>query len=117
MKKNSIKTINYATERFEERLKRLRTEAGLKQKDIAAGISLDEKTYGKYEQGQSSPSIETVKLIADILQVSIDYLLCGITVASVYEELGQLIQKCPEDKRDYLLIIVRNFVEAVASDL
>ena len=114
--KNNIKTINYATERFEQRLKRLRNEAGLKQKDIASAIGLDEKTYGKYEQGKSVPSVESVIVIAEVLKVSIDYLLCGITVESVYEQLAQLIHKCPENKRDYLLIMAKTFIEAVASD-
>ncbi len=58
-----------------ERLKQLRQEKGLYQKDVAAYLGVDRTTYVKYETGVSEPTQETLKALADYFDVSIDYLL------------------------------------------
>lgn len=62
-------------EEFGKRLRCARTSTGLHQKEVASKINLSTSGYGYYEQGRSEPSLETLKQIALILNVSTDYLL------------------------------------------
>lgn len=60
---------------FGERLKDLRIENGFKQDEMAKILNVTTSAYGYYEQGRNEPSLETLKLIAQTFQVSVDYLL------------------------------------------
>lgn len=58
-----------------ERLKELRIQRNLYQKDIAAKLGVDRTTYVKYENGSSEPNHEMLQKLADIFETTIDYLL------------------------------------------
>lgn len=58
-----------------DRLKRLREERDLTQDDLAKKISVSRPTLSKYESGDVDISTETAVLLADIFDVSTDYLL------------------------------------------
>ena len=62
-------------EKFNENLKIARERNGLSQKDIAEGIGVAKSTYSLYESGNREPNVQTIKKIADILNVSADELL------------------------------------------
>ncbi len=57
------------------RLKELRTAKNLYQKDIATLLGVDRTTYSKYESGASEPNREILLRLAQIFDVSTDYLL------------------------------------------
>lgn len=57
------------------RLKELRLEKGLLQSDIAKIINKSERTVGFYETGERDMGTETLAILSDFLNVSIDYLL------------------------------------------
>ena len=57
------------------RLKEVRNEKGLNQKKIAAYQNITQQTYSDYETGRTNPDINTLILISNILETSIDYLL------------------------------------------
>lgn len=61
--------------RFHERLKILRAETGLTQKEFASKIGMPITTYNGYETGKREPDIETMKTLADCFNVTLDYLL------------------------------------------
>ncbi|NLL82187.1 MAG: helix-turn-helix transcriptional regulator [Tissierellia bacterium] len=58
-----------------ERLKSLREERNFLQKDVAKYLNISTSAYGYYEQGKRNPDTETINKIADLYQVSTDYLL------------------------------------------
>lgn len=60
---------------FGKTLQHLRTERGIFQKELAAALHLSVGTVSNYEEGISSPDLETLCRIADYFQVSTDYLL------------------------------------------
>ncbi len=62
-------------DRFNENLKIARERKGLSQKDIAESIGVAKSTYSLYESGNREPNVQTIKKIADILNVSADELL------------------------------------------
>ncbi|MDU6361045.1 MAG: helix-turn-helix transcriptional regulator [Clostridiales bacterium] len=58
-----------------ERLKFIRNESGLLQKDIAKKLNITPSAYGFYEQGKRIPDSNTLNDIAKIFNVSLDYLM------------------------------------------
>lgn len=60
---------------FGKRLRELRKEKNLTQKDVANFLKISDRTIGYYESGQRKPDPETLQKIADFFNVSVDYLL------------------------------------------
>ncbi|MBR1867321.1 MAG: helix-turn-helix transcriptional regulator [Clostridia bacterium] len=60
---------------FPEKLKDLRNEKKLTQKELASMLILSKNSICEYEKGRSEPNIETLIKLADILECSIDYLV------------------------------------------
>ncbi len=67
------------------RLKKLRDENNFSQKSVAQKLNISNATLSQYESGVRQPSYDVLKKIADIYNVSIDYLL-GRTDIKNYEE-------------------------------
>ncbi|MCM1438928.1 MAG: helix-turn-helix domain-containing protein [Roseburia sp.] len=57
------------------RIKELRKEKGLTQKQLAALINKSETGLASWEQGLSEPSVNDLRLLCQIFEVSADYLL------------------------------------------
>ena len=60
---------------FSERLKFLRLQSGISQKQIADDTKISLSLYQYYEYGQREPGIENFYKLCNYLQVSADYLL------------------------------------------
>ena len=60
--------------KFNTRLKELRLEAGLTQKDLAKAIEVGRTTISEYESGKIVPKQEGLLRIANHFNVSVDYL-------------------------------------------
>lgn len=60
---------------FGKRLKKLRTERGLRQEDIGKIVHVGKSTVSQWENNIHVPDLETVSKIASFLNVSVDYLL------------------------------------------
>lgn len=60
---------------FSERLKQLRSEKQILQKDIAKYLEVTVRTYQYYESGELEPDLEKLVKLADLFNVSTDYLL------------------------------------------
>ncbi len=58
------------------RLKDLREDKDLLQKDIAKYLNMSQTGYSKYEVGTNDIPTEILKKLADFYNTSIDYLLC-----------------------------------------
>ena len=62
---------------FYKRLKKARQKAGMTQQQAAEALNLSVRSYQRYEaaSGQCDPPIATLIAIADLFNVSIDWLL------------------------------------------
>lgn len=58
-----------------ERLRILRQEKNVLQKDIANYLNISASAYGFYEQGKRTPDANIIKKLADYFNVSVDYLI------------------------------------------
>ena len=61
-----------------ERLKILRKRKGMTQTKLAELLKIDASEITRYEKGQRSPNIKNLIILAEIFEVSVDYLL-GLT--------------------------------------
>ena len=57
-------------------LKKLRKENGLTQLSLQMKTGIEQALLSKYETGDRIPPTETLVLLADYYNVSIDYILC-----------------------------------------
>lgn len=60
---------------FAARLKKLRTDEGLTQNELAPELGISRSTLGMYETGKREPDFETLETIADFFNVDMNYLI------------------------------------------
>ena len=60
---------------FANRLKLLRSNKNLTQKEFAKILDINERSYQNYEINASTPNFKLLLFIADYFDVSIDYLV------------------------------------------
>lgn len=60
---------------FQTKIKELRNEKNLSQLDIAQITGFAKNTICAWEKGRAQPNFETLIKLADVFEVSIDYLL------------------------------------------
>ena len=58
-----------------EKLKQLRKEKGVSQKEISSAIGITLSAYSNYEQGIREPSIDIIIKLCKYFDVGADYLL------------------------------------------
>ena len=63
---------------FAKKLKDISESKGLSQSEVSKALGLSRNAFTNYETGIREPSLDTLKLICQILEVSADYLL-GLT--------------------------------------
>lgn len=68
---------------FSERLRELRREQGLKQREMAEICGLKLRSYQDYEYNKSYPEVPGLVAIADYFDVSLDYLMGRSDVRTV----------------------------------
>lgn len=57
------------------RLRVLRAEQNITQQKFASAINMGQASYNAIENGRTTPSLQTLLVIADYFNVSMDYLL------------------------------------------
>jgi len=60
---------------FGQRLRKLREQKKITQKELSKLLQVSESAIGMYERGDREPNFETIDKIADYFNVQIDYLL------------------------------------------
>ena len=66
------------------RIRDMREDADLKQKQIADYLDCDQSLYSKYERGERVIPLEIVVKLAQYYQTSVDYLLGRTDVTTPY---------------------------------
>ncbi len=66
------------------RIRDLREDHDLKQKEIADYLMCDQSLYSKYERGERDLPLEYAAKLADYYGVSVDYLLCRTNTKTPY---------------------------------
>lgn len=77
---------------FKERLKKLRIQNDISQKELAESLHLSKGVISSYESGKSLPNCQTLILIAHFFNVSIDYITGVTNVYSTFPIDNELAQ-------------------------
>lgn len=72
-----------------QRLHELRSNSGLRQQDVAEKLGISYVTLSGYEIGRNEASAEALVRLANVYDVSLDYLMCRTDVSDT-----------PNDKKD-----------------
>lgn len=64
-------------ETISTRIVSLRKDAGLSQQRLADDLNLSRRAISLWETGRRTPDVQSVLLLADYFQVSLDYLVKG----------------------------------------
>lgn len=88
------------SEEFYSNLKFARINVGISQVEMASRLGVAKSTYSMYESGKREPNMQTIRKIADILGVSVEYLITGEEKENYYlnEETTRIAQEIFEDK-------------------
>lgn len=91
------------------RIKEIRLQNGISQKQLALAIGVAQNTLSQYENGKRAPDFDTMARISDYFHVSVDYLLGrdeekpftntdeGQMEALDAEIIGRLVSLTPEE--------------------
>lgn len=84
--KNEEKTELQSQTEFGEKLKILRTKKNMTQEQLAEKLFVSRVTVSKWESGRGLPNIDSLKLLAKTMDVSVDALLCGSEIVCAAEK-------------------------------
>lgn len=94
-----------------KKIVQLRKESGWSQQELAKKVGTSGAIVGRYERGEMTPSVEVAKKLADVFQVTLDYLvnqaetIAPIKDKAMLERLREIEQLDPEDKDTLLHVI------------
>lgn len=104
---------------YKERLIEVRTKLGISKAEAARQLNMSAMGYGRYENGDRTPSFQTISFMAQKLGTSIEY-LCGETesmnsvdfiISTDTPELYNIVESLkdePPDKLDHILKYIKN---------
>lgn len=70
--------IDYNMIKIGQRIKEIRIERNLTQKELANLLGVAQNTISQYEKGTANASVEVIVRLSQILQTTTDFLLLGI---------------------------------------
>ena len=95
---------------FNEKLQELRRQKGLTQEQLAAELFVSRTAVSKWEQGKGYPSLDSLKRISEIFEVTVDELLSSEKVLSIAESESK-------EKRRRFLDLIFGFLDIAVISL
>lgn len=97
-----------------DKITMLRKQKNLSQGDLADKISVSRDAIGKYERGDIMPTADKAKKIADVLGVSLDFLMNDAAKEDAVDkdmlQRMQEVQKLPDSEKDKITSIIDAFI-------
>lgn len=101
---------------FANRIKQLRIDNNLTQKDIADALGMTPTGISYWESGYAVPNYETLKKLANFFNVSMDFLTGNESNKDENDVLFRKIGKVDKNKKDLLMRILNNTVDSFIDD-
>jgi transcriptional regulator with XRE-family HTH domain len=95
-----------------ERIRRRREELNMSREQLSEIIGITSKFLSDIELGVRGFSLEKLLLFSEYLHLSTEYILFGTNVSINERIFLESINKCPEEKKPYLLSIINKIVES-----
>jgi len=96
-----------------DRIAYLRKTKGISQTDLAKSVQASREAIGKYERNEAMPSVETAKKIADVFEVTLDYLVdesAAVTLDKQTVKRIQDIELLSQDDKKHLFALMDAFL-------
>lgn len=108
---------------FSEKIKALRVQKGLKQKDVAQMIGVSDRVYSYYEDGRFPKDTQVLTKLAHVLDTSVSYLvgdseqdnlippevvMIARKTASLSDEQRQKVYRMLDDTIDQVLALLED---------
>ena len=100
----------YDIERTGKIIKKLRMQKGKTQESIAEEMGINIKTYRAIEKGIRGGSVDTLCLMAEHFNCSLDYLIYGIREEN---EIDFLLNQLDARRKSKVISIVKDIVDAM----
>ena len=93
------------------KIRELREEAQMTQKQLAEKISNMQRNVSNWEQGVSDPDLQTVEKLADVFGVTLDELF-GREQSAVQPEtkLISAVRRLAPEQKDALFALIKTFI-------
>ncbi len=103
-------------------LKELRNKAHISQQQLADVIGVSQQSINKYENHNIEPDIQSLILIAEYFNTSVDYLIGHTTIDRVIEEVSEYslneeeaglvdsFRHLTRSQKDSILTVIENFL-------
>jgi len=100
---------------FAKRLYDIRTEKKLTREKLGQLIGTSGAIIGMYERSERTPSIEVARKIANVLEVSLDFLVGNIDLRINAEVLNKIqqIQELPQEDQSHLFYLLDSVLQNV----
>ena len=74
---------------FSQQLGKLRRQANLSQEQLAQQVFVTRQSVSKWEQGETTPDLDTLIKLANLLQVDLNELITGTTATNLSQSADQ----------------------------
>lgn len=103
---------------FAKRLHELRKDRGWSQPELGEKIGTSGKIIGRYELGYITPSIEVARKLADVFEVTLDYLISGHDMPEILRDRDMIarwrnLEEIPPVDKERIL----DFVDVMIRDV
>ncbi len=95
------------------RIRRQREYLGFTREVLAEKVDITPKFCSDIELGIKGMSIPTLCRLANILNLSVDYILFGTVNEESFSPCVSMIKNCPADKLPYLEEIIKAFIFSI----
>ncbi|MCL1866425.1 MAG: helix-turn-helix domain-containing protein [Oscillospiraceae bacterium] len=96
---------------FPQRLKSVRTEKGIQQKELAQAMGVTQGTIGNWESGIRAPRFDMLERIAEYFSVSTDYLLGREEGGNDLTILTRKLESIPDEDMELVLGSLNNTID------
>lgn len=97
-------------------MKLARKARGYTQAEMADLLETNQPTYQRWETGENDPGVRNLVRVADLLEVSTDYLLGRAAAVSIEEGIADRIQAAKASAMDDVLLALRGLLSAFRVD-
>ena len=109
------------TDSFGERVRKLREQADMPLRKLAALLDIDQSTLSKIERGERKPNTELIEKLSAIFSIDkkelqISFISDKVAYEVLSEEYSQEILKLAEEKVEYLKAHILAMMDAVEID-
>lgn len=95
-----------------DRLRQARERSGLNQIQVMQKTTINNKTLSRYENGGSEPDLDTLKILAELYEVSVDFLLGRNKkqreeIDELRKELIEEFKKLSKEDQEYVVGLIK----------